>query len=163
MIWAEPIRGALAATTAHRLPFKAAPLDAAPPAWTSPDAALAEARARFPDAAFVRWTPPSAKSPVHMIRLHQPDEIRAWSGTTSVVVDAVTGRVADVYDPLTAPFSNRVVDAAFAIHNGEAGGTIGRVLVMLAGLSLPMFYVTGVWLWLAKRGRRTVPVFAPAE
>ena len=116
-----------------------------------------EARARFPDAAFVRVGLPSPKAPVYAIRLRQPDEVRAWSGTTTVTVDAVTGRVLDVYDPLTAPLSNRIADAAFSVHNGEINGVVGRLLVMLTGLSLPVFYVTGIWLWLAKRRRKSLP------
>ena len=74
-----------------------------------------------------------------------------------MTVDAVTGRVLDVYDPLTAPLSNRIADAAFSVHNGEINGVVGRLLVMLTGLSLPVFYVTGIWLWLAKRRRKSLP------
>jgi uncharacterized iron-regulated membrane protein len=164
MIFSEPIRNAAAAVMPHKLPYKPAPLpEGAPTLWIAPQAAFEAAAARFPEASFVRLAIPSAKAPVYAVRLLQPDEVRAWSGTTTVTVDAHSGAVLDVYDPLTAPLSNRIGDAAFSIHNGEIAGTIGRLLVMLAGLSLPTFYVTGVWLWLAKRRRSAAARLAAAE
>lgn len=166
MIFSQPIREAVAGVVPHRLAYKPAPLPAGvAPRWVSPDTAYTAARSRFPEARFVRLGLPTAKAPIYAIRLHQAGETRAWSGTTTVTVDALNGRVADVYDPLTAPLSNRVADAAFAVHNGEVAGIVGRVMVMLAGLSLTFFYVTGVWLWLAKRRRRgrATPLAQPAE
>jgi uncharacterized iron-regulated membrane protein len=68
----------------------------------------------------------------------------------------VTRRVVHVYDALRAPLSNRVADAMFAVHDGEIAGIAGRLAAMTAGLALPCLYVTGVWLWVAKRRRRTV-------
>lgn len=163
MIFSEPIRNAVAAVVPHQLPYKPAPLpDSAEADWIAPDAAYAAAQARFPQASFVRLGLPSAKAPVYAVRLRQPGEVRAWSGATSVTVDGRTGTVLDVYDPLSAPLSNRIADAAFSVHNGEIAGVVGRVLVMLAGLSLPTFYVTGVWLWFVKR-RRKAPAPAAAE
>lgn len=162
MIFSGPIRAAVAAVVPHRMPYKAVPIAKMPVRWVSPQTALDTARARFPQAAFVRAGLPSAEAPVYAIRLRQPDEVRAWSGTTTVTVDGATGRVLEAYDPLTAPLSNRIADAAFSAHNGEIAGIVGRVLVMLAGLSLPALYVTGAWLWLAKRGRRVLRAL-PAE
>jgi uncharacterized iron-regulated membrane protein len=163
MIFSQPIRGAVAAVVPHQLPYTPAPLPAGIAAdWIAPDTAYAAAQQRFPDARFVRLGLPTAEAPVYAVRLLQPGEVRAWSGTTSVTVDGRTGAVLDVYDPLTAPLSNRVADAAFSVHNGEIAGVVGRVLVMLAGLSLPTFYVTGVWLWFVKR-RRKAPAPVAAE
>lgn len=162
MIFSAPIRGAVAAVMPHQLPYKPAPLpDGAPADWIAPQVAYAAAQARFPDARFVRLTLPSAGAPAFVIRLLQPGEVRAWSGITTVTIDARSGAVLDVYDPLKAPLSNRLADAAFSVHNGEIAGVAGRLLVMLAGVSLPTFYVTGVWLWLAKR-RRSAPAPRPA-
>lgn len=164
MIFSAPIRNAVAAAVPHELPYKPAPLPAGAAAgWIAPQAAYVAAQRLFPDAAFVRLGMPSASAPAYVVRLLQPDEVRAWSGITTVTVDARSGAVLHVYDPLTAPLSNRVADAAFSVHNGEIAGTIGRLLVMLAGLSLPTFYVTGVWLWLTKRRRAAATRLAAAE
>jgi uncharacterized iron-regulated membrane protein len=98
---------------------------------------------------------PTAKAPVYTIRFHQREESRAWFGRTSVVVDANTGRIQSVYDPTTAPPSNRIVDAALPLHDGELFGVTNRVTMLLVGLSLPTLYVTAVWRWMAQRRRRS--------
>ena len=152
MVFASDLRPALASVTAHRLPFKPTAVDTLNGS-VGPQRAYARAKALFPDAAFVRLTLPTAASPVHTVRLHQPGETRAWSGVTSVTIDAASGRILQVYDPLAAPLSNRLADAAFAVHSGEIGGLLGRIALMLAGLSLPALYVTGVWAWWRKRKR----------
>lgn len=152
MIFASELRPALASVSAHQLPFKPVAVPALGDV-IAPQQAFARAQALFPDAAFVRLTLPTAAAPVYAVRLRQPAEVRAWSGVTTVTIDAVSGRTLDVYDPLTAPLSNRLADAAFAVHSGEVAGLLGRLLVMLAGLALPALYVTGVWAWWRKRKR----------
>ena len=154
MVFAAEVRPALAQVVAHRLPFRAG-VAAAPPATpVGQDVALAAARQHFPDAAFVSVAMPKASAPLYVVRLRQPAEPRLWAGVTSVAVDAASGRTLDVYDPLKAPFSNRVTDIAFAIHNGEVAGTGGRVLILMVGLSLPFLYVLGCWAWWRKKQRR---------
>jgi uncharacterized iron-regulated membrane protein len=120
-----------------------------------PEVAWAAARRAFPDGRFVRLTMPGAKSPAYLVRVLRPGELRAWSGTSNVVVDAGSGRVLARYNALAAPWPNWLYDAAFSVHNGEAAGLTGRLLVMLAGLSLPILYVTGVLVWVRKRRIRT--------
>jgi len=154
MIFQADLRPALAGAVPFRLPFTAPPAPEASVPRITPGAALAAARARFPDARFVRLTLPTAKAFAYTIRLRQPGETRAWSGVTAVAVDPVAGRVLDVYDPLEAPLANRLADAAFSAHNGEIGGLGGRLLVMLAGLSLPALYATGLLAWARKRRTR---------
>jgi uncharacterized iron-regulated membrane protein len=134
----------------------------------SPDAAVATARAAFPTASFVRVAMPRDGFPAYTIRLLQPGEMRAWSGTTSVTIDAATGAVLARYDALTAPLVNRLYDAAFPLHSGEVAGLPGRLAVFLAGLSLPALYVTGVLAWWRRRRptlrpARVTPELQPAE
>ncbi|MDQ3144346.1 MAG: PepSY domain-containing protein, partial [Pseudomonadota bacterium] len=93
-------------------------------------------------------------APVYAVRLRQPDEIRVWSGVTTVTLDAATGRALHVYDAASAPLSNRLADAAFSVHSAEIAGLFGRLLLMLAGLSLPALYVTGLWAWWRRRRPR---------
>jgi uncharacterized iron-regulated membrane protein len=71
-----------------------------------------------------------------------------------VWVDARTGAVAYRHDAVGAPLAHRMFDSLFAIHSGEIGGVFGRTVVLLAGLALPALWITGVWLWLAKRRLR---------
>ena len=163
MVFAKDLRPALAAVVPHELPFKPAALGELG-AVIAPQQALSQAQARFPGAAFVRLTMPTATAPVYAVRLRQPDETRAWSGVTTVTIDARSGATLHVYDALTAPLSNRLADAAFSVHSGEIGGLVGRLLVMLAGLSLPALYVTGIWAWWqrTRRKRGAAPALRPA-
>jgi uncharacterized iron-regulated membrane protein len=152
MAFAAELRPTLAGVVPHQLPYKPAPVVRLGKV-ISPQQALTRARSHFPDAAFVRLTLPSAAAPVYAVRLRQAEEVRAWSGVTVVVIDAVSGRTLSVYDAVRAPPSNRVADAAFSVHSGEIAGLAGRILLMLAGLSLPALYVTGVWAWWRRRKR----------
>ena len=160
MIFAAELRPAIATLVPHQLAFVPAADPGFRKASVSADTALGIARARFPGAAFVRIAMPSPRSPAYMIRLRQPQEVRAWSGVTAVWIDARSGKVLSTYDPLTAPLSNRLADAAFSVHSGEIGRLGGRLLVLLAGLSLPVLYVTGLWSWWRKRRRRSAPAAA---
>ncbi|MBA3895856.1 MAG: PepSY domain-containing protein [Sphingomonadaceae bacterium] len=123
-------------------------------AGVSAGQALAIARARFPKAPWTRIFMPTAAKPYYSVRLRRKGDSRAWLGATTVSVDARTGAIIDVYDAVDAPFSNRLLDALYPIHIGEFGGLIGRLLVLCAGLSLPFFYVTGMWAWLSKRRQK---------
>lgn len=161
MAFASDLRPALAAVTDFRLPYKPRPVEALGRV-IAPQQALDRARRVFPDAGFVRLTMPSAKAPVYVVRLKRPDEVRVWSGVTTVTLDAATGRVLDTYDAVRAPLANRITDAAFSIHSGEIGGIAGRFLIILVGLSLPALYVTGIWAWWRKRNlKRQVPERQP--
>jgi uncharacterized iron-regulated membrane protein len=154
MVFAAEIRPGLADVVSHRLPFRGAPAATLPAIPVGPDIALAAARRHFPAAAFVSVAMPKEAAWIYVVRLRQPAEPRLWAGVTSVAVDASSGRTLDIYDPLKAPLSNRVTDIAFAIHNGEAGGPGGRLLILLVGLSLPFLYVLGCWAWWRKSRRR---------
>ena len=149
LAFSEPIRLGLA----HGMMFEPQPRDQLV-VRVSADTALQIARARFPGSVFVRLAWPTAKAPVYTVRLLQPGEPRTFLGRTTVTVDAETGRVLHSYDAAGTSFGNRLIDALFAIHNGEIAGPVGRVVAMLAGLSLPLLYVTGTWLWLFKRRKR---------
>jgi uncharacterized iron-regulated membrane protein len=163
MIFAAELRPALAEVVPHELGYRAAPVRQVE-RRIGPQAALERARAHFPDAAFVRLTMPTPAAPVYAVRLRQAEEVRVWSGVTLVSIDPASGRTLHVYDPVTAPLSNRLADAAFSLHSGEIAGVAGRVLLMLAGLMLPVLYVTGVLAWWRKRpSRRAWPNSATSQ
>jgi uncharacterized iron-regulated membrane protein len=98
--------------------------------------------------------PPKPGLP-YEIRLRQPGEVRQGDGNTRVTVDAGTGRVLRIRDPLRAPGGDRFIDWQFPLHTGEAFGTPGRLLVSLAGLAPAAFLVTGLAVWLRRKGRHT--------
>jgi uncharacterized iron-regulated membrane protein len=150
MAFASDVRPVLARVTDFRLPYESEPVEELG-SVIGPQDALERARKVFPDAQFVRLTMPSAKAPIYVARMKRPDEVRAWSGVTTVTLDATNGQVLHTYDAVRAPLANRITDAAFSIHSGEIGGVAGRILIVLVGLSLPALYVTGIWAWWRKR------------
>jgi uncharacterized iron-regulated membrane protein len=127
-----------------------------PPSAVSAERALTIASSVFPASPWVRLYLPSQHEPYYRVQLHQAGESRAWLGKTTVSVDPGTGKVLDVYDAMRTTPANRLLDAAFPLHNGEIAGWPGRILVVLVGLSLPTMFVTGLLSWAAKRRRRAV-------
>lgn len=155
LVFASDLRPVIARWGAFEMPARAAP---GTRDIVGPQRAYDIARAEFPDAQLFRVALPTAKSNGYVVRLRQPGELRRLSGTSSVTIDAATGAVIARYDPLTAPVANRLADMAFAIHSGEALGVVGRTAVLLLGLSLPMFYATGLIAWTNRRRRKTRPL-----
>lgn len=151
MTFTESIRRGLGKLVTLQAPYET-PKDR-PPAATrvTPQQALHHAQKLFPHAEFVRLAMPTGDKPFYVIRLRQPGEVRVWSGATTVTVDAGSGSVVQVQDALNKPIADRIADAQYSIHNGEIAGMFGRLMIMAAGLSLPTFYISGLWLWLRKR------------
>ncbi len=142
--WAEGNAG-------YRAPYKAEPVAALPASLLGAENAYARARAVFPQASLSAVTLPTAESPVYQVRMRQPGEWRQWTGTSVVIVHAENGAILSRFDAVQAPIANRILDSAFPVHNGEIAGPPGRILVFLAGLSLPVLYVSGLWAWLRRR------------
>ena len=156
LAFAPKLRPLLAEVAGYQMPFKAKPQSEAPRVAISAERAFQLARAHFPGATMVRLVLPTAKSPVYLFRLLQPDDERRWAGTSTIAIDPATGAVVNAYDSRNGPLANRFTDEIYTIHTGDLGGAPGRALMLLAGLSLPFFYVTGLttWLWARQRKRR---------
>lgn len=116
-------------------------------------AALEVAQQRMPTGRLSRLSLGSAKAP-YEIRLRQPGEIRAGDGSTRISVDAWSGAVLRVRDPLRAAAGDTFLNWQFPLHTGEAFGLAGRMLVSLCGLAPLAFMITGLLLWLGRRKPR---------
>ena len=119
----------------------------APPVAVSAEQAFETAQARFPGSQLVRAAKPSAKSPVYFFRLLRRGEWRRWAGTSWVAVDPATGGIVRSYDAVNGPWVNWITDNLYTLHTGEAGGLLARILVLLEGLLLPAFFITGFVTW----------------
>lgn len=53
------------------------------------------------------------------------------------------------------PAGGRLLAAIYPLHMGTYFGLPGRVLMMLAALALPVFGITGWWLYLDRRGKKS--------
>lgn len=116
-------------------------------------AALQAAQERVPQGRLTRVSLGSAKAPFE-VRLRQPGEIRAGSGSTRVSVDAFSGQVLRLRDPLAASAGDTFFNWQFPLHTGEAFGLVGRALVSITGLAPLLFLLTGLLLWLGRRSQR---------
>ena len=151
MDFGKSLREWAGANAGYRAPYKPAPVSELPTPLFGVEKAYARARAVFPRATLSAVTLPTLEAPVYQIRMRQPGEWRQWSGTSVVLIHAVSGEVLSSYDAERGPIANRILDSAFPVHNGELAGLPGRILVFLAGLSLPALYVSGLWAWLRRR------------
>jgi uncharacterized iron-regulated membrane protein len=127
------------------------------------DAAVAAAQARVPQGRVSRVSIPAKPELPFEVRLRQPGELRQGPGATRVSIDAGSGAVLRVIDPLAARGGDWLVSTAFPVHSGEAFGLAGRILVSLLGLTPLGFFATGLVVYIklrrkpAKRNARLTP------
>jgi uncharacterized iron-regulated membrane protein len=118
----------------------------------TPSQAIAAADRVFPDAELKYLVLTSlASEGVYAIYKRQPGEVRTSGGASVVWVDQYSGAVLATRDPRTMSAGETFLWWQFPLHNGEAFGLLGRVVILLSGLTIPLLYVTGLCIWLRKR------------
>jgi uncharacterized iron-regulated membrane protein len=127
-------------------------------AMTDPDkvvaGGVAAAEAALPDAVLQDLRLPTVPGRP-MVALMLPRG--RWQGTPSAVVsmDPATVQVLSVQRPETQSIGAAALDWLRALHYGGGLGPAWRVVICLLGLTLPLFPVTGVAMWLLRwRSRR---------
>lgn len=113
--------------------------------------AVATTLARYPGGEVSGISFPSADNSLWQVRVRQPVELAKTYGQTVVYVDAVGGGIVADFDGMKVTAGRGLMNALFAIHVGEAAGTVGRILVLLIGAWLVTMVVVGIRLWLARR------------
>ncbi|AKM09480.1 PepSY-associated TM helix domain-containing protein [Croceicoccus naphthovorans] len=132
-----------------------------PPSIAAPDlsgegdvgfaAAVGSALNEFPRARVSGVSMPSEDGGAYRIRLLQDSETRGVYGTTTLFVRASDGAIVARQDALNDGPSRSFVDGLFPFHTGHAGGTLGRMLVLAAGLWLVVMIALGLLLWQRRR------------
>ena len=61
------------------------------------------------------------------------------------------------YDAVKGPWANWITDNLYTVHTGEAGGLLARLVVLINGLLLPGFFVTGLLTWRRRTAARGSP------
>lgn len=121
------------------------------------DAAVAIAARRFPHARLAWIETPDGPDGVYRINLAQPHEPSQRFPRTNVWIDQYSGRVLAVRDPRFDSWGDKVLSWLHPLHNGEAFGLAGRVLVFVSGLLPALLFVTGILRWRHKaRAHRLV-------
>ncbi|WBL78427.1 PepSY domain-containing protein [Bradyrhizobium xenonodulans] len=69
-------------------------------------------------------------------------------------VDAVTGQLVSAERYADKTFGEKIIAAIYDIHRGAILGWPGKLAFMLAAISMPLFSVTGILLYLSRRKLR---------
>lgn len=127
-----------------------------------PDALVIRAQGLWPRAQWSRLALPATPDKPFEVRLLQPGEPRADTGSTRVRIDA-RGQIIAVRDALHLPVGDALLDWLFPLHSGEALGLPGRLAWTLFGLAPSLMFATGAWLWWRRRRAASLPARRPTE
>ncbi|CAI8820062.1 PepSY-associated TM helix domain-containing protein [Methylocaldum szegediense] len=113
--------------------------------------AVTVAESIFPDAQVRFVKTPDDPEGFYAVQMRQPGEASLFFTTTTAWVDQFSGEVLAVRDPNTFTAGETFLNLMWPLHNGEALGLPGRILVCMAGFVPLVLYVTGLIRWLQKR------------
>ncbi|HNP35309.1 MAG TPA: PepSY-associated TM helix domain-containing protein [Woeseiaceae bacterium] len=122
--------------------------------WVPLGSAILAARKSYPDARLSTIRMPDKAHPYYAITLLQHGDMRRVFGKTTMYVNATSAEVLARHDVSSRPLKNRIVDAFYAVHTGEAAGLAGRIVALLCGVSLIVMITLGLSLWLNREIRR---------
>ncbi len=112
------------------------------------------AKDRFPQTELQRIYFPAAVGGAYRVIMRQPREVRKTSGSTQLWVEPSGGNVLAVQTPQTLSGGDTFLAWMFPLHNGEAFGLSGRIVVFVMGFIPTILYVTGLVVWCRKRKAR---------
>lgn len=112
------------------------------------------AKNQFPQAALQRIYFPASADSVYRVILRQSDEARKTSGSTRLWINPYNGKILAIQQPQTQSGGDTFLNWMFPLHNGEAFGLAGRIIVFISGFVLVGLYVTGLIVWWRKRQAR---------
>jgi len=115
------------------------------------DAAVAIARDHLPGATVTGVGLPREQAGTYRVALSEPAHPRDSAGRSYVRVDRHTGAVRTTRTWADMTAADRFLDWQLPLHNGEAFGLIGRLIVFVTGLLPLALLVTGFLIWRHKR------------
>lgn len=117
---------------------------------------LAEAiligRGPFPKAEVRQLTTPDGPEGTYRITFRQRFEASDRHPMTAVWVDQYSGQIREVRNAARFTTGETALTLIWPLHTGEMLGAWGRLAWFLAGLMLPLLYVSGLLRWLIGRG-----------
>jgi uncharacterized iron-regulated membrane protein len=120
------------------------------------------AQQSVPDARFLNAflpTRPTQAIRIGMVRGDHED----GAPIVTVLIDPWRGRVMDVFDPKTMSAGEAIVAWQRALHYGTGLGGVYKFLVFVSGVIVPVFAVTGFFMWWIKRRNRRNTELAKQE
>ncbi|NOT13813.1 MAG: PepSY domain-containing protein [Methylococcaceae bacterium] len=116
--------------------------------------AMSIAKHVFPEAEVRFIKTPANTEGFYGIQMRQPHEASLFFTSTSVWIDQYSGKVLAIRDPSQFTTGETFLNLMWPLHNGEALGLIGRILVCITGFIPLILYITGIVRWLQKRSIR---------
>ncbi|GAB5499610.1 MAG: PepSY-associated TM helix domain-containing protein [Pseudohongiellaceae bacterium] len=153
IVWHDPFETAVAAV----LPVREDPDPVSQPGLgeISIDEAASIGQSVFPDSRMARLYLPANAEATWRVTFMHPEEWWNEYGASTVYIDQYDGEVLEVWDARDLPAGSTLLSWMFPLHNGDALGLPGRILVFLSGLLMTGLFVTGIYMWLKKRQPRT--------
>lgn len=117
------------------------------------DKALAVAEAAAPNThPVIMFLPNGREQPFRLGLL--PNGAAQGAPTINVFVDPYRAEAISVRDPWAGDLGDAVMTWQRPLHTGRGTNTIYRALIFAVGLLPPLFAVTGIMMWWAKRRGR---------
>ena len=117
------------------------------------DAAIALAQERVPEGRFLNAFLPARPDQALRIGMIRAGH-ESGAPAITVLVDPWRHSVIDVFDPRSFSFGESMIAWQRALHEGLGLGPVYRFLVFLSGIIIPVFAVTGFFMWWIKRRNR---------
>ncbi|SHL14811.1 PepSY domain-containing protein [Phytopseudomonas punonensis] len=89
--------------------------------------------------------------------LRDAEHTRAFN---QMQLDPLTGEARQVERYADKSFKAQLLASVYALHTGEYFGMVGRVLMMVASLLMPLFFITGLLLYLDRRRKKRAALVA---
>lgn len=114
----------------------------------------ARARAAYPGAETQYSYFADGDQPYWQILMRTPERVHTAMPDLELWLHPETGEIIQTYDARRdARAGDHVHHLLFPIHNGQALGLPGRLVVLVLGLMVPFFAVTGFVIWRHRRAR----------
>jgi len=150
--WVDPIVGVFSPVREPDFTkIVSSPVGACPAETGIDDAVRLAKQGREDQVVRLLWGPHTPTG-VYKVELRKPDANTRAEGTT-VYVDRNCPRVIEVAAVETMTGGERFKGSMWPLHADLMLGVFGQALVFLAGLALPLMFITGVWFWLKTRRR----------
>lgn len=118
--------------------------------------AIAIVRRIFPDADISRFDRPHDPKHPYVIRFRAEGQPGITSDYNEVFIEPYTGEILGIKRWDEASGGDKFLAWQFPLHNGEALGLSGRLLVFVSGFLPLVLYITGLNMWLKRRkGRKS--------
>ena len=105
----------------------------------------------FPDARINRIYLPRNQTAPYEITLTHADEAWTEYSVTSVYFDQFDGQMLSVWDGHEKSAGTQLLNWFFPLHNGDALGIVGRIIVFISGFLPAILFATGLYMWWRKR------------